>query len=223
MRAKNKLDKWSGMMAVTNADKAYQFILEKIVTAEMAPGSVIEERVLMEEIGLGRTPIREALKRLQAERFVVVRSRRGMFVAPITYSDINRIYEVRIEIEAFNMRLASNRITDERIGMIKDHILFCAESENGSVETQISLDRKFHFLTYEACHNQWLIADLKRYYYMSQRIWFYGYNSLDINWIGLNDHPKILEALTQRNSEKAEKRIRSHIKNFQEVIKEYLF
>ena len=210
-------------MAVTNADKAYQFILEKIVTAEMAPGSVIEERVLMEDIGLGRTPIREALKRLQVERFVVVRPRRGMFVAPITYSDINRVYEVRIEIEAFNMRLASKRITDERIELIAEHILKCAESENCSVEEHISLDRQFHFMTYEACHNQWLIADLKRYYYMSQRIWFYGYNSLDINWIGLSDHPQILEALKERNQEEAEKRIRSHIKNFQKVIKEYLF
>ena len=69
------------MATKTNADTAYEFILERIITAEMAPGSVIEERELMTLCDLGRTPVREALKRLQVEQFINVSPRRGMFVA----------------------------------------------------------------------------------------------------------------------------------------------
>jgi len=210
-------------MDLTNAEKAYQFILEKIITAEMEPGSVIEERVLMRDSSLGRTPVREALKRLQVEKFVTVSPRRGMFVAPITYSDINRIYEVRLELEAFNMNLAVRRITDEQMEMIEDHVQSCLQAVDCSIQEQIVLDRQFHFLTYEASHNSWLAEDLKRYYYMSQRIWFYGYTSLEAIWIGLQDHPQIFTALQERDAEKVELRIREHIENFQKHIKEYLF
>ena len=211
------------MMTRTNAEKAYEFILEKIITVELAPSSVIEERKLMKDFGLGRTPVREALKRLQVEKFVTVSPRRGMFVAPITYSDINRIYEVRLELEAFCMRLASERITDPELETIEEHVNVCKAAEGKSIEEQIALDRQFHFLTYEGCHNSWLIADLKRYYYMSQRIWFYGYTSLEAIWIGLQDHPHILRALRERDADEVERRIREHIKNFQAVIEEYLF
>lgn len=211
------------MKTVTNAEKAYEFILEQIITAEMAPGSVIEEPELMEMCNLGRTPVREALKRLEVERFVTVRPRRGMFVTPISYADINRIYEVRQELEALNLRLATERITKTQLDNLESHVAHCQNANNCSVQEQILLDRQFHFLTFEASHNTWLIADLKRYYYMSQRLWYYAYKSLDSNWVGLKDHVGILRALKEKNADQAELKIRKHLENFQKHIKEYLF
>jgi DNA-binding GntR family transcriptional regulator len=210
-------------MSKTNAEKAYEFILEKIITVELEPGSVIEERRLMEDCVFGRTPVREALKRLQAEKYITVSPRRGMFVAPITYTDINRVYEIRVEIEALGIRLAAERITEPQIAAIETHLDLCRDTSSCSIQEQISVDRKFHFLTYEATHNILLIADLRRYYNMSQRIWFFGYDSIDSAWIGLEDHVGITEALKQRDADAAEKRIRNHIKNFQKHIKDYLF
>ncbi|MEJ2756957.1 MAG: GntR family transcriptional regulator [Anaerolineales bacterium] len=210
-------------MTKTNAEKAYEFILEKIITVELEPGSVIEEQKLMKECNFGRTPVREALKRLQAEKYITVSPRRGMFVAPITYTDINRIYEIRVEMEAFGIRLSAERITGQQIATIQAYLDDYQDTSNYIVQEQISIDRKFHFLTYEATHNILLIADLKRYYNMSQRIWFFGYDSIDSSWIGLNDHQDILNALKQKNPDKAEKRIRNHIKNFQKHIQDYLF
>lgn len=210
-------------MTKTNAEIAYEFILEKIITVELEPGSVIEERKLMKEFDFGRTPVREALKRLQVEKFITVSPRRGMFVAPITYTDINRIYEVRVELEAFGIRLSAERITDQQITEIEEHLDLYKDTSNYSIQEQISIDRNFHFLTYEATHNSLLITDLKHYYNMSQRIWFYGYESIDPSWIGLDDHIGIVNALKQKDPDEADKRIRYHIKNFQNHIRDYLF
>lgn len=210
-------------MVKTDAEKAYEFILNKIITVDLEPGSVIEERKLMEDSDCGRTPVREALKRLQAEKFVVVSPRRGMYVAPITYTDINRIYEIRVELEAFSIRLSAERITEAQLIELDTHLSMYGDVANFSIPEQISVDREFHFITYQANHNLLLIDDLKRYYNMSQRIWFFGYSSIESNWIGLQDHAGIVEALHERNADDAETRIREHIKNFQHYIKDYLF
>ena len=84
-------------MASTSADRAYQLIRDKIVTLDMQPGSVIQEAEMMTQLGLGRTPIREALKRLETEKLVEVTPRRGMFVAEIAITDLPQICEVRVE------------------------------------------------------------------------------------------------------------------------------
>ena len=210
-------------MTKTNAEKAYEFILEKIITVELEPSAVVEERKLMDECDLGRTPVREALKRLQAESYINVSPRRGIFVAPITYTDINRIYEVRVELEALGIRLAIERITTLQIRALEAHLDLYHEVSKWSIKEQISIDRQFHNLIYDATHNRLLIDDLKRYYNMSQRIWFYGCDSIDSNWIGLADHKDIVKALKKKNADTAEKGIRKHIKNFQEHIEDYLF
>ncbi len=91
-------------MTLTDADKAYRQIKEKIVTVQMMPGSVIREAELMDNLRFGRTPIREALKRLQTESLVDVVPRRGLFVADITITDLQQIYEVRVEVESLCAR-----------------------------------------------------------------------------------------------------------------------
>ena len=87
-------------MKPTDAERAYTQIKKQIVTTSMTPGSVISEAQLIDELNLGRTPIREAIKRLQAENLVTVTPRRGMFVADITVTDLTQIFEVRVVIEA---------------------------------------------------------------------------------------------------------------------------
>ena len=82
-------------MVVTDTQRAYERIKERIITTQMPPGAVIQEAVLMTELGLGRTPIREALKILEAEKLVVVSSRRGMFVSGVSISDLAEIQEIR--------------------------------------------------------------------------------------------------------------------------------
>ena len=97
-------------MPVTDTQRAYELIRVKIITTQMPPGAVIHEGDLMAELGLGRTPIREALKLLEAQRLVSVSPRRGMFVAPINLADLGEIEEMRSVLDPLSVRLAAARI-----------------------------------------------------------------------------------------------------------------
>lgn len=210
-------------MAITNAELAYQEILAKIIKSELAPGSVVNESHLMKALNLGRTPVREALKRLQVEKFVVVIPRRGMFIAPITYTDINRIYEVRVELEVIGIRFAADRRTYAQLDAIDKFLSEHKILRLSAIEPLIELDRQFHFMLYDMVHNSLLTGDLQRYYYMSQRIWYHIYDTLKPSFVGFADHPAIIDAIKQQNKGLAENRMRTHIMNFQNYIKEYLF
>ena len=100
-------------MAVTDAQRAYEQVKERIITTRMPPGAVIQIDELMADLNLGRTPIREALKLLEAQKLVVVSPRRGMFVADVTLTDLLQIHEIRFELDALCVCLAVERITDE--------------------------------------------------------------------------------------------------------------
>lgn len=207
---------------LTDADKAYALILDKIIKADMEPGSLIQERVLMDSLSLGRTPIREALKRLQVEHFIMVSPRRGMFVTPIAIRDINYIYEVRMELEALVIGLAAQRATPEQVEQLEALV----DEENlrrlNTPYEIMDLDREFHFLSYQASQNHFLQADLKRYYFMSQRIWYYGLSTMKPIEIGIREHVDIVAAIKKGNTQLAEDAIRKHISNFQKNIKEHL-
>ena len=94
------------------ADKAYHEIRLLIVSLELAPGAVIDERELIERLEIGRTPIREALRRLAHERLVEVYPRRGMFVTGVDVRELARLSEVREVLEPEAARLAAERATD---------------------------------------------------------------------------------------------------------------
>ena len=90
------------------SDQAYYRIRELIVTLELAPGSPVSERELMERLALGRTPIREALQALARERLVEVYPRRGMFVSRVDVRDLAGLSEVRLTLEPRAARLRPN-------------------------------------------------------------------------------------------------------------------
>ena len=86
-------------MAATAAERAYELLKEKIITTRMKPGALIEPAALVSDLGLGSTPVREALKRLQTEGLVVVLPRRGMYVSDVTLEGLRELEEVRIPLE----------------------------------------------------------------------------------------------------------------------------
>src|SRR2546429_4017456 len=104
------------------SERAYLQIRDQIITLNLPPGSVIEESRLRQELGLGRTPIREALRRLAQEDLVAVIPNRGTFVAGITITDLAAITEIRVELEGFAFRLAAERATPDECAVFRDLI-----------------------------------------------------------------------------------------------------
>jgi len=204
------------------SEKAYHLIKEKIVTLELPPLSVIDERVLMEELGLGRTPIREALHRLAAEGLVNIVPRRGIFVANISITDLQKIFEVRMPMEGLCARLAAQRVTAGQIAQMERLFHALEQVPDRDIKGLMSVDERFHHLLYQAADNEFLAEALDRLYAPSLRLWYLVLDRLGDVRDAVERHRGVVEALKTGDGERAEAFIRQHIAQFQQEIKAVL-
>jgi DNA-binding GntR family transcriptional regulator len=209
-------------MPVRLSEKAYQLIKEKIITLELEPLSVIDEQALMEDLDLGRTPIREALHRLAAEGLVIIAPRRGMFVADISITDLQKIFEVRMLLEGFCARLAAQRATEAQIAEMESAIAKLRSVPNGNPEVLMDIDERLHELMYEAAQNEFLADSLHRLHALSLRLWHLVLDRLDNVQKAIEQHEKIVLALKQRDEAGAEALVQEHIAEFQQSIRTVL-
>jgi len=204
------------------SEKAYYLIKEKIVTLELAPSSVIDAPALMEETGLGRTPIREALQRLAAEGLVNIVPRRGMFVADISITDLQKISEVRIVLESFCVRLAAQRVTESQIAEMEAILQDLEQVPNGDARALMVIDERAHTLLYQAADNEFLAGILGRLYAPSLRLWYLALHRIGDVREAIEQHREIAEALKARDGARAEALIQQHIAEFQQRIRAVL-
>lgn len=209
-------------MTLTEADKAYLKIKERIVSLELLPGSVLRELQLMQELGLGRTPIREALMQLEAEKLVVVVPRRGMFVADISLTDLQQLYEIRAELEPLCAGLAADRITADQLELLKEWAGRYQLADKSDKRTLLQLDREFHHLLAEATANRFLLTEFEIFYNLSMRIWYLSLERIRPEDIDLAAHLDIMAAVENRDCELAARMMRQHINSFHAILKQYL-
>lgn len=204
------------------SERAYHLIKEKIITLELSPSSVIDEHSLMEELGLGRTPIREALQRLDAEGLVHIVPRRGMFVTDISITDLQEIFEVRIVLAGFCARLAAQRVTANQIAQMEAVLQDLEQVQSGDYKTLMEIDRRFQRLMYKTAGNDILAESLDRLYDLSLRIWYLVLHQLGDVRDAIEQHRQVLEALKAKDGARAEALIKEHILQFQQRIKAVL-
>lgn len=198
------------------SQQAYDAIKRKIVTLQLPPGAVIDETALQDELELGRTPIREALKRLSLEKLVTIVPRRGMFVTEIGITDLNRLYEVRIDLEALAARLAARRGKREqwqRMAAVLEDIPL----DTGH-DTLIAIDEACHQIMYEAADNEFLADTLNTLYALSLRLWYFALADIGDMHDTVLEHQIILEALQAGDADRAGALLADHITTFQEEI-----
>jgi DNA-binding GntR family transcriptional regulator len=201
------------------SEKAYHLIKEKIVTLELEPLTVIDEQTLMEELNLGRTPIREALHRLAAEGLVIVAPRRGMFVADISITDLQKVFEVRMFLEGFCARLAAQRASKGQITQMEATLKELERVLDGDSEALMSIDTRLHDLMYQAADNEFLADSLCRLHALSLRLWHLVLNQLDDVKASIEEHTEIVTAIKVRDQTQAEELVQQHIAHFQQQIK----
>jgi len=205
-----------------NSEKAYHLIKEKIICLELAPSSVIDEHALMEELALGRTPIREALRRLSDETLVNIVPRRGMFVADISITDLQQIFEVRIILAGFCARLAAERATQDQIAQMEAVLRELDQVQDGDSKALIAIDRQFQKLLYRAAGNAFLAETLNRLYDLSLRLWYLVLPRLGDVQGAILQHREVVKALRSADGVRAETLIQRHITGFQQGIKAVL-
>jgi DNA-binding GntR family transcriptional regulator len=203
------------------ADRAYIAMRDRIVTLRLEPGTALREDELMRTLGLGRTPLREAIKRLALEGLVEVRPRSGTYVTDVQATDIVHIAEVRAELEAQAARLAAKRMNDAlRAGAAAlDAELQAIEGTTG-IDAYMRLDERVHHFVWEAAANPYLVDALERLWALSLRIWHLVLGRVAALPAAVHEQRALLDALVAGDGRRAGARMREHVQAFEREILE---
>jgi DNA-binding GntR family transcriptional regulator len=204
------------------AERAYHAIREMIVSLELRPGAVIDERALMERLGIGRTPTREALRRLAQERLVEVYPRRGMFVTSVEIRDLASLTEVRSLLESHVARLAAERATDEDRGALEALLDELESRADLDTSELMALDERIHRQVYSSAHNPFLESTLEEYYVLALRIWYLALDRTRELEQAVLGHRELLEAIRDGDADRAEDTMRRHVVDFGEAMRRVL-
>ena len=194
--------------------RVYDHVKRRIVANELPFGSKLTEDGLAKELGISRTPIREALNRLAQDRLVTVSPGRGAFVATFSFDDMVQLLEIRETLEGMAARLASNRITKETLEKLRQRLKAAAQKqEHNGYKGYLDADRDFHECVISACGNHQLSQLMKS---LQDRIQMLRSRSVMLPGRArksFQEHMEIIDALSARDPDLAEEKIRTHIRN----------
>ncbi|MEY2444618.1 MAG: hypothetical protein QOE00_1198 [Ilumatobacteraceae bacterium] len=187
-----------------------------IVTLQLAPGAVVRDDLLQEQLGLGRTPIREALQRLVRDQFVTILPRRGMYVSSIDVSELSTLYETRAILEPYVMRLACAR---GRAADWEDMAAALARATTSSSSAELlEIDRECREIVWAAAGNRFLTDTLDMLYAQSDRLWHLYLADVAALDEVIEEHRAIHVALVDGDGERAAALIESHMRAFNDKI-----
>ncbi|MCB0828445.1 MAG: GntR family transcriptional regulator [Solirubrobacterales bacterium] len=204
---------------VSLAERAYREIRRSIITLELRPGQAINEDDLMGELGIGRTPIREAIKRLAQESLIEIYPRRGTFVSDVQITDLAAISEVRQQLEGYAAGLAARRVDPEVRDRI-DELLAETEGVKAMATNELmDLDASVHDLVYEAAKNRFLRETLAGYLGLSQRIWHVARDRLPAEQSEVWNPRELLLAIRKGDETRARDIAARHVSDFEREMR----
>ena len=209
-----KLDSYKPLREVVS-----EAIREAIISGVLKPGERIMEIQLAEELGVSRTPVREALRKLELEGFVVMIPRRGTYVADLSIKDVNEVFEIRKALDSLAAGLAAERITDEELEELERLLVDIAKSiENHDWDKIVEIDSQFHAVLYRASRNNRLVGIISN---LQEQ--FTRFRSVSMKHTGrirntLEEHRRIVEAIAQRNVELAQMLSVEHMENAEQAL-----
>jgi DNA-binding GntR family transcriptional regulator len=200
------------------ADRAYQDLRDRIVTLRLPPGSVLREDELMPELGIGRTPLREAIKRLVLENLVVVEPRRGTSVTDVQTADIVHITEVRAELEGQAAELAARRMDGEHRAELEQLRAELDALDDAGQEDLMRFDERIHRAIWDASNNPYLKQSLERYFVLSLRVWYLVLTRVPGLGGAVHHQVLLLDAVLAHDAAKARDLMHEHVLDFQREI-----
>ena len=194
--------------------KVYRILKERIIKGDLAQGSKLFEAKIAEQLGVSRTPVREAIRELAAEGFVKISPNQGVEISNISIEDIQEVLQIRAVLEGLAAKLAATKITKEKIKKLENINKNMEKyARKDDIFNVIRESEKFHGLILDICENNRLIRIRKN---LDEQI--HRYRSISLNIPGrpeyaLEEHKKITEALKQGDLEKADELSKMHIEN----------
>ena len=200
-------------------DVVFNTLRRAILKGELKPGERLMEITLADKLGVSRTPIREAIRKLELEGLVVMAPRKGAKVASITERDLNDVLEVRKGMEVLAISLACKRITGEELEKLETlEQSFQKLIESGNLTELAEMDVKFHDTIYQATNNQRLVQLLNNLREQMYRYRMEYLKDIAVRRTLAEEHKAICRALRERDEQQAEEYVSIHIDNQQKAI-----
>lgn len=196
----------------------FESMREAILSGVLEPGERLMEIQLAEEMGVSRTPVREAIRKLELENFVVMIPRKGAYVAGVSSKDVADVFEIRSALEGLAAGLAAERITEDELEQMERVLFYRANEGEMDLEQIVKSDTDFHALVYSASRNERLIQILAN---LREQIQRFRATSLAVpgrNKLALEEHRMIVEALRRHDSEEAQALAMAHIVTAENVM-----
>jgi len=185
----------------------------------LKPGERLMEIQLADELGVSRTPVREAIRKLELEGYVIMMPRRGTYVANLSIRDVNEVFEIRMSLESLASGLAAERITDEELESLQRLLVQIGEyMERGDMEKIVETDMEFHDLLYQASRNTRLVGII-----FNLREQLTRFRTKSMSFPGrlaatLEEHRNIVEAIAQGDVKAARKAAEIHMERSEQTL-----
>lgn len=194
--------------------KVFSRIQNDILNGVYQPGDSLTEKKLCEELGVSRTPVREALRQLELEELVQSTPNKGVVVTGVTSKDIEEIYIIRMMIEGLAARWATEHITPEEIQELKDALdLEEFYTMKKDADHILKIDSKFHDILFRASKSKPLMHMLRTFHHYVQRARNASFESPERAKKVLEEHKAIFDAVVEGDADKAERVTKEHVKN----------
>ena len=194
-------------------------IRQAIIDGTFSPGERLMEIQLADEMGVSRTPVREAIRKLELEGFVVMIPRRGTYVADISIKDITEIYEIRISLDILAAGLAAERITDEELEKLNSYLVEIGRYVPAmDMDKIVELDTAFHDILYKATRNERLVSVIG-----NLREQLTGIRGRSMSYPGrlvetMDEHRALVDSIASRDVERAQRAARVQIENAEQTL-----
>jgi DNA-binding GntR family transcriptional regulator len=206
-------------------DQVYAIIWDRIISRQIGPGDKLSDLRLSEDLGVSRTPVREALHRLAQDGIVRSESRRGFFLTSFSSQDVAEVYDIRTALETLSVRLASPHLADAELDEAqraleasREEIMHGGERAEEHWEHWLTIDRAFHRLLAQRAQNrrlELLLASLQAQIGVFQ---IYGIHSSPLRLLSIDHHEAILAALKARDGTTAGRAMERHIQEVKEWV-----
>lgn len=206
-----------------NKNEVYEEMRFQIISNAIQPGKILNEKDLMEQFGIGRTPLRDVLLKLEEEELINTLPRHGHMVMPVDVSEVRGLVELRRELEGFAGSLAAERVSQEQLEQMRailQEVEHDIPERHSMPKISEFFDTRFHYILYEATKNRKLVKILRGLHSVMFRIWFHiGLSTLDYSLLVQNLN-SVLRALEQKDPQGARRAMEKHVELYAEKIRE---
>jgi DNA-binding GntR family transcriptional regulator len=194
------------------SDRAYAELKRLIVETELAPGVLLEERDLMERLGVGRTPLREAIQRLTRDNLIESVPHRGYFVTEVTFANVRHAFELRLAIEVFAAGIAARRATARDLQQFDDLLAeIRAGLGTGDRHWHLDVDRRVHLVVASATGNPYLRQTIEDLFNLSARLQYMARQPISLAREEIDNYQHLRDAIGARDDTAAAAAMQDHI------------